>query len=63
MNYTLIGVLTFNNSAGIGLLPPGVLTMLFWLVPLYSTAAVVTRLAARCSSLRHEAVRAAGSAG
>jgi phosphatidylglycerophosphate synthase len=61
MNYTLIGVLTFNNSAGIGLLSPAVLAMLFWLVPLYSTAAVVTRLAARCAPLRHEAIRVAGS--
>jgi phosphatidylglycerophosphate synthase len=63
MNYSLIGILTFNNSAGIGLLSPAVLAILFWLVPLYSTAAVVTRVAARCSPLRHEAVRAAGSAG
>jgi phosphatidylglycerophosphate synthase len=63
MNYTLIGVLTFNNSAGIGLLSPAVLAILFWLVPLYSTAAVLTRLAARRGPLRQDAVRVAGSAG
>ena len=41
---------------------PPTLDWLFWLVPLYSTAAVVTRLVTRCLPFRHEAVRAAGSA-
>ncbi len=45
LNYALIGILVFNNSAGIHLLSPAALARLFWLVPLYSAAAVVARLA------------------
>ncbi len=46
-NYVLVGVLAFNNSAGIHLLPTAFLSKLFWLVPLYSAAAVISRLASR----------------
>jgi phosphatidylglycerophosphate synthase len=45
-NYSLIGILVFNNTAGIHLLPPAFLHRLFWLVPLYSAAAVLSRSAA-----------------
>ena len=44
-NYVLIGVLVCNNSAGIQLLSPAFLKGLYCLVPLYSLAAVVARLA------------------
>jgi len=44
LNYALVGILTFNNAASVGLLPPEVLATLFWLVPLYSAAAVLSRL-------------------
>jgi len=47
LNYSLIGVLVFNNTAAIGWLSPDVLAKLFWLVPVYSSAAVATRLARR----------------
>jgi phosphatidylglycerophosphate synthase len=47
LNYALIGVVVFNNTVGIGLLSPALLRKLCWLVPLYSVAAVVTRLAGR----------------
>ncbi len=46
-NYVLVGVLVFNNTAQILLLPAAVLHLLFWLVPVYSAAAVVSRLAAQ----------------
>jgi phosphatidylglycerophosphate synthase len=46
-NYVLVGVLVCNNSAGIGLLSPGFLFVLYCLVPLYSAAAVIARLASR----------------
>jgi len=45
-NYVLVGVLVCNNSAGIRLLPPALLYGLFYLVPLYSAAAMGARLAA-----------------
>ena len=45
-NYILVGVLVCNNSAGIALLSPTFLMGLFSLVPLYSAAAVATRLLA-----------------
>ena len=45
-NYVLVGVLVCNNTARIDLLSPGFLGALFWLVPLYSVAAVVARIAA-----------------
>ena len=47
LNYSLIGVLVCNNSAGIGLLPASFLMKLFWLVPMYSSLAVIARLATR----------------
>lgn len=46
-NYTLVAILAFNNTAGLHLLSAARLEVLFLLVPLYSTAAVVTRLASR----------------
>jgi phosphatidylglycerophosphate synthase len=54
-NYSLIGVLVFNNTAGIHLLTPAFLDKLFWLVPLYSAAAVISRLAARRPAVSIEA--------
>jgi CDP-diacylglycerol--glycerol-3-phosphate 3-phosphatidyltransferase len=49
LNYTLVGILVCNNTAGIGLLSAGVLWKLFWLVPIYSALAVIARLAGRTS--------------
>ncbi len=46
-NYVLVGVLAFNDTAGIHALPPPVLAKLFWLVPAYSLAAVISRVASR----------------
>jgi len=46
-NYVLVGVLVCNNSARIHLLSPAFLRLLFWLVPLYSSAAVLARLLTR----------------
>jgi phosphatidylglycerophosphate synthase len=43
-NYVLVGVLVCNNSARIHLLSPAFLSLLFWLVPLYSGGAVLARL-------------------
>jgi len=57
-NYVLVGVLACNNSAGIGLLSPGFLTALCWLVPVYSAAAVAARLLA--SAERTAAMNPAG---
>jgi hypothetical protein len=45
-NYALVGILAFNNTASLHLLPPETLAKLFWLVPLYSAASVVSRLLA-----------------
>jgi phosphatidylglycerophosphate synthase len=47
LNYTLVGVLTFNTSAGLAVLSVTELHALYCLVPLYSAAAIVTRLAGR----------------
>jgi phosphatidylglycerophosphate synthase len=44
LNYGLVGILVCNNTAGIQLLSAAVLRELFWLVPIYSTLAVVARL-------------------
>ncbi len=46
-NYALVGVLAFNDTAGIHALPPSLLAKLFWLVPVYSAAAVISRVASR----------------
>lgn len=46
-NYALVGVVACNESAGLHWLPPGLVWTLFALVPLYSAAAVVSRLLAR----------------
>lgn len=46
-NYALVGTLAFNNTARIHLLSAAFLEKLFWLVPLYSAAAVLSRLAGR----------------
>jgi phosphatidylglycerophosphate synthase len=43
-NYVLVGVLVCNDSAGIGLLSPTFLFVLYCLVPAYSAAAVVARI-------------------
>jgi len=58
LNYGLIGVLVFNNTAAIGLLPAALLEKLFWLVPFYSTAAVIARLATRWSPAQRTRVAA-----
>ena len=42
-NYVLVGVLTYNEAAGIHLLGPGFLSALFALVPIYSGAAIAAR--------------------
>lgn len=42
-NYSLIGILVFNHTAAIHLLPAETLRWLFWLVPVYSAAAVISR--------------------
>lgn len=46
-NYAVIGIVVFNETAGIHLLPPTVLELVFGLVPIYSGAAVLTRLSGR----------------
>jgi phosphatidylglycerophosphate synthase len=46
-NWVLVGVLVFDETAGLGWLPAGFLRMLYALVPMYSAAAVVQRLASR----------------
>lgn len=43
LNYTLIGVLVFNETAALHWIPSHVLTGLFYAVPLYSGAAIMTR--------------------
>jgi phosphatidylglycerophosphate synthase len=50
-NYVLVGVLVCNNSARIQWLSPAFLTLLFWLVPLYSGGAVLARLVSRRAAL------------
>jgi phosphatidylglycerophosphate synthase len=42
-NYSLVGILVFNHTAGIHLLPAEMLRWLFWLVPFYSAVAVISR--------------------
>ena len=42
-NYALVGILVFDQTAGIHLLPASTWRLVFWLVPLYSAAAVVSR--------------------
>lgn len=42
-NYVLIGVLVFNHSAGIDVLPEWLMMAMFGLVPLYSLGAVAAR--------------------
>lgn len=46
-NWVLVGVLTFNESAGLHWLPPGIVALLFALVPIYSGAAIATRFLTR----------------
>ncbi len=46
-NYVLVGVLTFNDACALHVLPRHLLWTLFILVPLYSAAAIVTRLDGR----------------
>jgi CDP-diacylglycerol--glycerol-3-phosphate 3-phosphatidyltransferase len=52
MNYVVVGVLVLDQSAGLQVLPRSVLNGLFWSVPLYSAAAVATRLLPARSRLR-----------
>lgn len=49
-NYVLIGVLVFDQSAGLRWLPAPLFSMLFVLVPLYSGAGAALRLVARRES-------------
>lgn len=49
-NYVLIGVLVFNDSAGLHWLPPRLVGGLFLLVPVYSGAAIGTRLFGRVAT-------------
>ncbi|HXQ23645.1 MAG TPA: CDP-alcohol phosphatidyltransferase family protein [Candidatus Acidoferrales bacterium] len=51
-NYVLVGILVCNNTAAAHLLSPATLERLYWLVPLYSAAAVAGRLATRLSAQR-----------
>lgn len=44
-NYALVGILVFNHTAGMHLLPPQFLHVFFWLVPVYSAAAMISRWA------------------
>jgi phosphatidylglycerophosphate synthase len=46
-NYTIVGVVACNESAGLHWLPAGLVWMLFAMVPLYSAAAVVSRVLSR----------------
>ena len=46
-NWVLIGVLTFDESADLHWLPPGIVALLFALVPIYSGAAIATRFLVR----------------
>jgi hypothetical protein len=43
LNYTLIGVLVFNETAALQWIPPHIVAGLFLVVPLYSGAAILTR--------------------
>ena len=56
-NYVLVGVLTFNDACGLHVLGPRFLAVLFYTVPVYSAAAIVTRLPLR----RGAAARAGAS--
>ncbi len=47
LNYTLVGILVCNNTAGIRLLSDHTLWKVSWLVPMYSALAVITRLTGR----------------
>lgn len=46
-NYALVGVLTFNHGCGLAVLGPGAMRALFYLVPVYSAAAIGARLCER----------------
>lgn len=61
-NYVLVGILVCNNSAGVQLLSAAVLDKLFWLVPMYSAAAVGSRVATRLAAHRRTLPLAASSA-
>lgn len=49
-NYILVGVLVFNNSVGLQLLPAWFLLALFSLVPLYSFAGMAARIVQRANT-------------
>lgn len=42
-NYALIGVLVGNATLGFNCIPPSVMRALFWFVPIYCSAAILTR--------------------
>jgi phosphatidylglycerophosphate synthase len=43
LNYTLIGILVFDQTAGLQWIPPALMAVFFFLVPIYSGAAILTR--------------------
>jgi phosphatidylglycerophosphate synthase len=49
-NYALIGVLIGNETLGLAWLPPAVMQALFALVPLYSGAAILSRVMPRAAA-------------
>jgi len=53
-NYVLIGVLVFNESARLHVLPPQVVNGLCMLVPVYSAASIATRFLGRDEPLLEE---------
>ena len=44
LNYTLVGILVANNTLELRLIPPTIMTGLFWLVPIYSGIAIIEHL-------------------
>lgn len=53
LNYALVGVLVVHEATGRSWIPPASLTALFALVPVYSAAAVATRLERVAPAARH----------
>lgn len=46
-NWVVTGILVFNETLALHWLPPPVLRAVYWLVPAYSAAAILTRLVPR----------------
>ncbi len=63
LNYGLIGVLVGNESVGLHWLPAPVMHVLYLLVPLYSSAAIATRLLPVIWPKGHGGTIASGSGG